>query len=362
MEAPRYVPVRQQKMTETKHTFCERRTNLDPAVDVAVLVNLRSRRGSRKVVEHARAEMPFARVLASRSMAETGSFIRDLQRSTPDLLLSAGGDGTAVGLINALRSDEMLSLPTIGLLPLGTGNGWANATRAPKWREGLARVGAAARHRSRISTRRFDLVEVCGRIAPFAGTGWDAEMIDDFHAQKTGFGILPEKARNGVAGYLQGLFTRTVPRHLFARERLEVQLTNTGDDAFTIDDSGQPVTLPGGHHGAVLYTGPVGVCGAATSAEWGFGFKSYPFAGSMPRRMCVRVYSAGALEAVSRTRDLWRGVHPLPKMHTWMLTSCKMTFSRPVPFQIGGDRHGHVTEVEYRIADEMVNVLDWRAM
>jgi len=78
--------------------------------------------------------------------------------------------------------------------------------------------------------------------------------------------------------------------------------------------------------------------------------------------MSVRVYSAGAVEAIAHTRDLWRGTHPLPKMHTWMLTQCKMKFSRPVPFQIGGDRHGHVSEVDYRIADETVNVLDWQAI
>jgi diacylglycerol kinase family enzyme len=332
-------------------------------VDVAVLVNLRSRRGSRVVAEHARAQIPSARILASRSLAETEGFIQELLRSTPDLLLSAGGDGTAVGLINALRPGEGAGqLPTLGLLPLGTGNGWANATRAPAWREGLARVGALARNRSVLSTKRFDLVETCGRIAPFAGTGWDAELIDDFHAQKTGFGLLPQKAREGVAGYLQGLFTRTVPRHVLAKSRVEVELINTGEDAFTVDDDGKPIPLPGGEHGQLLYRGPFGVCGAATSAEWGFRFKSYPFAGCMPRRLCVRIYSAGPIEAVLRTRDLWRGAHPLSKMHTWMLTSCKARFSRPVPFQIGGDRHGHITEVDYRIAPETIDCLDWAAL
>jgi diacylglycerol kinase family enzyme len=332
-------------------------------VDVAVLVNLRSRRGSRVVADRARAEIPSARILASRSLAETEAFTQELLRSAPDLVLSAGGDGTAVGLINALRPAELDGqLPTLGLLPLGTGNGWANATRAPAWREGLARVGELARSRRILSTKRFDLVETCGRIAPFAGTGWDAELIDDFHAQKTAFGVLPKKARQGVAGYLQGLFTRTVPRHVLAKDRVEVELINTGEDAFTIDEHGKPVPLRGGEHGKLLYRGPFGVCGAATSAEWGFGFRSYPFAGSMPRRLCVRVYSAGPVEAVLRTRDLWRGAHPLPHMHTWMLTSCRTRFSRPVPFQIGGDRHGHVTEVDYHIAPETIDCLDWPAL
>src|SRR6185312_12923890 len=96
--------------------------------------------------------------------------------------------------------------------------------------------------------RRFDLVEVGGTVAPFAGTGWDAEIIDDFHAQKTGFGFLPARARNGLAG-----------------------------------------------RGAVLYRGPTSVCAAATSAEWGFGFRAFPFAGLVPRRFNFRIYAGRAL-------------------------------------------------------------------
>ena len=60
--------------------------------------------------------------------------------------------------------------------------------------------------------------------------------------------------------------------------------------------------------------------------------------------------------------QLWRGDHPVAKMHTWLLTRCKATFSRPVPFQVGGDRMGMRTEIEYALATEQVDVLDWRAV
>ena len=136
-------------------------------------------------------------------------------------------------------------------------------------------------------------------------------------------------------------------------------MINTGADALTVDDRGRAVPLRGGEHGKLLYRGPVSVCGAGTSREWGFGFRAFPFAGLVPRRFCLRIYSGRALEATLRMRNLWRGDHPLSKMHTWLLTRCHATFSQPVPFQIGGDRLGHRDQVDYRLADEQIDVLDW---
>ncbi len=312
--------------------------------------------------------LPEARVMASHSLDDALGFARNLQEAPPSLLVSAGGDGSAVALLNAMRasskdaaSDVLLAGPAFGLLPLGTGNGWANVTGAPAWRQAVTRLGHLAERGGPIPLRRFDLVEVGGTVAPFAGTGWDAEIIDDFHAQKSGLGVLPSRARDGLAGYLQGLFTRTIPRHL-TEPQVEVEVVNTGEDALTVDARGLPVPLPLGRRGDVLYRGPTSVCGAATTAEWGFGFRAFPFAGVVPRRFCLRIYSGRAVEATLRMGQLWRGDHPVAKMHTWLLTRCKATFSRPVPFQIGGDRMGMRSEIEYALATEQVDVLDWRGV
>ncbi len=331
------------------------------ASDIAVLVNLKARRGSEAVASLCRRELPGARVHSSRSLDDALGFARQLTDAPANLLLSAGGDGTAVALINALRGQPAAATP-IGCLPLGTGNGWARATGAPSWRRAIERVGALSRSGQPIPTWTFDLVEVDGVLGHFGGTGWDAELIDDFHAQKNGFGLLPQTRRNGLTGYLHGLGTRTIPRHLFRRRTIEVELTNSGEDAIGVDDAGRPIDLPEGRNGALLYRGPVSVCAAGTSPEWGFGFRAFPFAGLVPRRFCMRVYSGHVLEATLRMRSLWRGAHPMPKMHSWLLTSCRAVFSEAVPFQIGGDRVGWKTDVEYRLASEQVNLLHWRRL
>ena len=123
-----------------------------------------------------RESMPAARVMASRSLDDALDFARDLQDEPPSLLVSAGGDGSAVALINAMRtsskghgSDVLLEGPAFGLLPLGTGNGWANVTGAPAWRKAVTRLGHLAERGGPLPLRRFDLVEVRGGTAGTMG-------------------------------------------------------------------------------------------------------------------------------------------------------------------------------------------------
>jgi hypothetical protein len=198
-------------------------------------------------------------------------------------------------------------------------------------------------------------------LGHFAGTGWDAEIIDDFHAQKQAVvSWLPESRRSGVWGYLNATFTRTIPRQVFTRPSVEVEIVNEGAPALGVDEAGRPFAIAGCETGGVVYRGPTSVCAAATTQEWGYGFRAFPFAGLVPRTFSLRVYTRGAVEAGARVRQLWRGVR-VPGMHDWLLTRCRATFSQPVPFQIAGDRTEHKTEVVYRVAPEQVDLLDWGA-
>ena len=62
----------------------------------------------------------------------------------------------------------------------------------------------------------------------------------------------------------------------------------------------------------------------------------------------MRVYDRHALSAVANIPKLWRGEHPLRGMHDWFATHIRMTFSRPVPLQIGGDAVGTRQTIEFR--------------
>src|SRR5262245_8083580 len=97
-----------------------------------VLVNANAKRGGRRVAAQIARALPAATVRLTRAPEEIEGWLRTLPRSR--CLLSAGGDGTAVALLNAL--DRVVpagaAFPPVGALPLGTGNAWAHALGARK--------------------------------------------------------------------------------------------------------------------------------------------------------------------------------------------------------------------------------------
>lgn len=330
-------------------------------MNVAVLVNLRARKGSERVGDMVQRFLPRARLACTRSLEEAQDWIHEhLRPNPPSLLLAGGGDGTITGLLNELRS-QGLALPAIGVLPLGTGNAWARVTGAPKPSVALQQL--AAMGNTLPPTRTFSLVRVENKVAPFAGTGWDAEMIQDFKDQLASAPVSAlRKHQAGLRGYLTAMFTRTVPRHLFGSGNPQVSVYNMGDDALTIDAHGAPKPMPHAGPGALLYRGPAGVAGAATTPEWGFGFKAFPFAQAVPHRLSVRVYGAHVLEATRNMFKLWRGQHPLPHMHDFLVQRLRMEFDREVPFQMGGDVIGKRRILEFDLAEETVQLVDWRRL
>ena len=330
-------------------------------MSVAILVNPHARHGSESFGEQIRAILPEARIAVTRTLAEVRTWVRDdLSRNLPDVLLSGGGDGTAVTLLNELR-EHNLTVPAFGLLPLGTGNGWARAT-------GNVGRNAALRGLSALSEsdyrplRRFALVETEGRVTPFAGTGWDAEILADYHRMREDTPAALRSVGSARGGYFRSLVTRTIPRHLGRWSPPNVRVINLGEPALTVDDHGHAIPVQGGEYGAVLYDGPISVGGASTTEELGFGFRAFPFAHLVPGRMAVRVYAASTLNAIMRLPWIWRGVHPVPDDHHLFVTRCRFEFDRPVPFEIGGDLVGERTQVEMSLVDDAVPLLDWRKL
>jgi diacylglycerol kinase family enzyme len=335
-------------------------------MSIAVLVNVRARHGSHTVGEKIRAILPDARVAVTHSLEDARAWVRDdLVHARPKIVLSGGGDGTATALLNELRAHGV-QVPVFGLLPLGTGNGWARATGDVGTRaalRGLAALRAHVEERPEDAppVRTFDLVEAEGRLAPFAGTGWDAEVLADYKRFTEQAPAALRTLGGATFGYLQSLFTRTIPRHL-GGERPRVRVVNLGEPALRADADGRPVPVPGGGAGAVLYEGPLSVGGASITEELGLGFRAFPFAHLVPGRMCVRVYAATTMSATLRIASLWRGAHPLPDDHHFFVTKVRFELDRPMPIEIGGDLLGDRTTLELSRVPEAVPLVDWRKM
>ena len=325
---------------------------------LAILVNANAKRGGRRVAVQIARVLPGASVRLTKSPQEIDAWLRVL--SPLRGVLAAGGDGSAVALVNALarltRDGE--PLPTMGILPLGTGNGWAHALGAPKLHRCLELL---ARTPGTLPTRGCSLIEVEGTLAHFAGSGWDAMILDDYKRQLDASKGPSRHFTKSVYGYLSATLLRTAPKvALFGNPHVVIE--NLGAEIYGIDEAGRPRRLDGMGRGAVMYDGPDGTASVGTCPEFGYRFKAFPFAERMPGFMSVRAYARGALGAVSTIPRLWNGEYPLRGMHDWLATHVRMTFSRPVPLQIGGDAHGMRRTIEYRAARRGVGMVDWRRL
>jgi diacylglycerol kinase family enzyme len=325
---------------------------------LAILVNAHAKRGGRRVAVQIGRMLPGASVRLTKSTQEIDAWLRVLP--SPRGVFAAGGDGTAVALLNALDrvtpKDE--PLPTLGVLPLGTGNGWAHALGAPKLHQCLERL---ARSPGALPACRATLVDVEGMLAHFAGSGWDAMILDDYKRQLEATRGPGRRLSKSVYGYLSATVLRTLPKALLVGNP-HLVVENLGRDVFTLDAAGRPQKLEGVGPGTVIYDAPAGIASVATCTTFGYGFKAFPFAERMPGFISVRAYDRGALGAITTIPQLWRGAHPLRGMHDWLATHVRMTFSRPLPLQIGGDACGMRQTVEYRAAKRGVRLVNWRAL
>ena len=325
---------------------------------LAILVNANAKRGGRRVAVQIARALPGASVRLTRAAQDVDAWLRTLP--SPRAVLAAGGDGTAVALVNALArvTAPDQPLPALGILPLGTGNGWAHSLGAPKLHrclELLAHVDGP------LPSRRYGLVDVDGTLAHFAGSGWDAMILDDYKRQLEASKGPGRHISKSVYGYLTATLFRTVPK-VAIHGNPRVIIENLGDTVYGLDPDGTPRPMPGISRGAVLYDGPVGITSVGTCPEFGYRFRAFPFAERMPGFISVRAYSRGAIGAVASIPRLWKGAHPLNGMFDWLATHVRMTFSRAVPLQIGGDACGMRRTVEYRAAERAVGMMDWRRL
>ncbi len=327
-----------------------------PGTGLYILVNANAKRGGRRIAVQISRALPGARVRLTKTIAEIEGWLGTL--ASPRAIFSAGGDGSAVALLNAL--DRVLpkdqELPPIGALPLGTGNAWAHALGARKLD---ACIKALARHEGALPTRRYALLECNGVLTFFAGCGWDAQVLDDYREQLEA--SPSSRVAKSVWGYLTAMLTRTAPKTLLYG-RPHVIIENLGSEVFVVDEGGKLSPLPGAGRGVILYEGMASVAGAATCPEFGYGFRAFPFAERLLEYMNVRVYDQRASRAIRDIPKLWRGEHPLRGMHDWFAKEIRMTFSRPMPLQIGGEAIGSRQTVEFRTASRKVQAVDWRGL
>lgn len=327
-----------------------------PGRGLAILVNANAKRGGRRIAVQIAQVLPGAEVRLTKTVGEVRGWLAGLRDVRA--IFSAGGDGTAVTLLTAL--DQVVPpdapLPPIGVLPLGTGNAWAHSLGARKLD---ACVRALARRDGPLPTRTNRVFSVDDKLTFFAGSGWDAEILDDYRLQLEA--APSRRLAKSVGGYLTAMLFRTAPKAIL-HGRADVRVESLDDDVYVLDRAEVPVRLAGAGRGTVLYEGPASVAGCATCPEFGYRFRAYPHAERLLGYLNVRVYDQTPLKAIRDIPSLWHGKHPLEGMTDWFVKKVRMTFSRECPLQVGGEAVGSRRTVDYTISPRVVRAVDFRRL
>jgi diacylglycerol kinase (ATP) len=224
----------------------------------------------------------------------------------------AGGDGSLGVAYNVLAGRDI----TLGYLPAGFGNASAHLLHLPRDPAALAATVAAG------DARPIDLVAVDGRLALFAGAGWDALVAGRYAAA----------GARGLAGWAVAII-RSVP-DLWRRTAVEVSAD-----------------------GEIVFTGPMELLVVGTTPWYGRGMLVNPGARPDAGRLMLRVYSGAApsfaLEAarwVARVRPSARGVQAQEVV-------LRNTEGELIPVQGDGDLIGSAPEWRFVVRPAAVRLI-----
>lgn len=228
-------------------------------------------------------------------------------------VIVAGGDGSLAGGYNVLAGRTDIAL---GYLPAGFGNASSHLLRLPQDPVTLAAVLAAG------DTRPVDLVEVDGRLALFAGIGWDAVVADRY-------------ARSGARrtrGWATAI-ARSLP-DLMRRPLVTVEAD-----------------------GKLVYEGPLEMAVVGTTPWYGRGLMVNPGAAHDAGRLTLRVYRgpapALALEAMRWARKVTPRTTPISAQ----AIAVRSSDGQALPAQADGDALGQRDAWTLAIRREAVRLI-----
>jgi diacylglycerol kinase family enzyme len=251
-------------------------------------------------------------VTATRDVAELGAWMRD--RMDPySTVVIAGGDGSLGVAYNvAVDRDDL----TLGYLPAGFGNATRHLLRLPSRPEQQVEVLV------RGEARPVDLVAVDGRLALFAGAGWDALVA----------GRYAEAGARRMPGWIAAV-TRSLP-DLWRRTQVEVRAD-----------------------GWLVHRGPMELLVIGTTPFFGRGLKVNPGARPDAGVMALRVYSGPAPRlAVEAARWAFRLAPDAARVDARRVDLRSLDGTR-IPVQADGDVVGNESAWSFEIRPAAVRLI-----
>lgn len=251
-------------------------------------------------------------VTATRDAHELGSWLGQLVEPYHTAII-AGGDGSLGVAYNVAAPRSAL---TLGYIPAGFGNATAHLLRLPRDPAALVEVLRAG------DARPLDLVAVDGRLALFAGAGWDA--------------LVAQRYADAGARRLRGWATaigRSIP-DLWRRPRVRVRA-----DGWTV------------------HRGPMELVVVGTTPFYGRGLRVNPGARPDAGRLSLRVYPGPAPRLAIEAGRWAAGVRPHAPRIDAHEVEVRSLDGVPIPVQADGDVLGFADLWSFDLAPEAVRII-----
>jgi len=306
---------------------------------VAVVLNRRARGVRPQLINRLAQLHAREHVFVSEDLDHCRTIAHTLVQRGYERVLLGGGDGTFVRCLTELESAAEAAgvpLPVVGVLRLGTGNalGYYLGAAAPSQSGLLADLQRARGQSGRV--RPLELLRVDGRLSPFAGTGLDSQILQDYGATTRfldGLGV--GHLCSSTLRYVLAVAFRATPR-FFLRRLPMVEARNVGGPAYQVGPDGRPERTPL-PPGTVLYRGPCTLARASTIPCLGFGARLFPFADILRGTFQLRCTDASTFETLANLPAVLRGDYRSPRIRDFLCDAVELRTEHPVPFQIGGD-------------------------
>jgi diacylglycerol kinase family enzyme len=315
---------------------------------VAVVLNGNAKAVTETVIRELGQVLNGESVFVSQSTEQSRFIARTLVHRQFDVVFCGGGDGTFCQLVSDVLSLGPRRPPRFGILRLATGNALAMPLGAsPATSAGLAADLKLARDYD--SQTQLPLLRVEDRLAPFAGFGLDALILQDYNAVKDRFRRLGPLAPlgRGASGYTLSVAGLSFWRFL-VKQLPVVTVRNLGAPAKRVDLQGRPIGAPI-PTGALLFKGPAAIAAVSTIPYYGLGLRLFPQADKRSDRFQLRVGTVDAVELLWQLPALFRGELDDHRLHDYFCNAVAISYEAPQALQIGGDEAGRRKELRVRL-------------
>lgn len=330
---------------------------------VAFLLNANAKSVTKKQKSRLAELIPKDDLYISKSLDEAQERIAEIMSHGYSYLFSGGGDGTAVSTINLLSQYARIMpehlIPRMGVLRLGTGNALARLLGAGSPEDDIRGILSG----KTLKPLLLSMVETDeGLLTPFAGIGYDGELINDFEKVKQVFFRSPfRKFFSSILGFsIAGIF-KTLPRQ--AGKVAPTVLIKSSQPAYRImrvDDKDEEVYLK---EGTPLFNDIAPLICVGTIPSLGYGLRMFPFALKRPGYMHLRVSVVPIPVALAHLYPaIWQGNFRHPKLYDFLVKDVSIESSEGLPYQFAGDAMGYKKRLYFKVSTHPIAMASLRSV